>query len=41
VIWAGLVLVDLQRLRRSRDVCRAPFLAGAIFLDILDVLLFF
>jgi hypothetical protein len=40
VILAGLVLVDLQV--AVLDGClRAPFRAGAIFLDILDVLLFF
>jgi FtsH-binding integral membrane protein len=41
VILAGLVLVDFQRLPHSAHMHRAPVLAGAIFLDILDVLLSF
>jgi FtsH-binding integral membrane protein len=41
VILAGLVLVDFQRLPHSTHIHRAPFLAEAIFLDILDVLLSF
>jgi modulator of FtsH protease len=41
VIFAGLVMVDFQRLRRSTDATSAPFLAASIFLDILNVFLFF
>jgi FtsH-binding integral membrane protein len=41
VIFAGLTMVDFQRLRRSSDVQSAPFLAASIFLDILNVFLFF
>lgn len=41
VIFAGLVMVDFQRLRRSADATSAPFLAASIFLDILNVFLFF
>jgi FtsH-binding integral membrane protein len=41
VIFAGLTMVDFQRLRRSKDVRSAPLLAASIFLDILNVFLFF
>jgi modulator of FtsH protease len=41
VIFAGLTMVDFQRLRRSTDVASAPLLAASIFLDILNVFLFF
>ncbi|MEU1630922.1 Bax inhibitor-1 family protein [Streptomyces sp. NPDC020096] len=41
VIFAGFTLVDFQRLRRSRDIVSAPVLAASIFLDILNVFLFF
>jgi FtsH-binding integral membrane protein len=41
VIFAGLTMVDFQRLRRSTDIESAPFLAASIFLDILNVFLFF
>jgi FtsH-binding integral membrane protein len=41
VIFAGLTMVDFQRLRRSTDVESAPLLAASIFLDILNVFLFF
>jgi modulator of FtsH protease len=41
VIFAGIVMVDFQRLRRSSDVSSAPLLAASIFLDILNVFLFF
>jgi modulator of FtsH protease len=34
-------MFDFQRLRRSSDVSEAPFLAASIFLDILNVFLFF
>jgi FtsH-binding integral membrane protein len=41
VIFAGLTMVDFQRLRRSTDLSSAPLLAASIFLDILNVFLFF
>ncbi|MET8150180.1 Bax inhibitor-1 family protein [Actinoplanes sp. NPDC049668] len=41
VIFAGFIMFDFQRLRRSRDVDSAPLLAASIFLDILNVFLFF
>jgi FtsH-binding integral membrane protein len=41
VIFAGLIMFDFQRLRRTRDIDAAPLLAAAIFLDILNVFLFF
>jgi uncharacterized protein len=41
VIFAGLVAFDFQRLRRSTDIRTAPLLAASIFLDILNVFLFF
>ena len=41
VIFAGLTMVDFQRLRRSTDYDSAPLLAASIFLDILNVFLFF
>jgi FtsH-binding integral membrane protein len=41
VIFAGLIAVDFQRLRRSSDVDSAPMMAASIFLDILNVFLFF
>ncbi|SNY54137.1 Bax inhibitor-1/YccA family protein [Paractinoplanes atraurantiacus] len=41
VIFAGFIMFDFQRLRRSRDIEAAPLLAAAIFLDILNVFLFF
>jgi modulator of FtsH protease len=41
VIFAGLTMVDFQRLRRSTDLAFAPILAASIFLDILNVFLFF
>jgi FtsH-binding integral membrane protein len=41
VIFAGFTLVDFQRLRRSQDIQSAPLLAASIFLDILNVFLFF
>jgi FtsH-binding integral membrane protein len=37
VIFAGLTLLDFQRLRRNDDVRSAPLLAASIFLDILNV----
>src|SRR4051812_27335829 len=41
VIFAGLIAIDFQRLRRSSDIESAPLLAASIFLDILNVFLFF
>jgi FtsH-binding integral membrane protein len=41
VIFAALIAIDFQRLRRSSDVNSAPLLAASIFLDILNVFLFF
>ena len=41
VIFAGFTMIDFQRLRRSRDIRVAPLLAASIFLDILNVFLFF
>jgi modulator of FtsH protease len=41
VIFAGLTMFDFQRLRRSKDLNSAPLLAASIFLDALNVFLFF
>jgi modulator of FtsH protease len=41
VIFAGLTMYDFQRIRRSREINSAPLLAASIFLDILNVFLFF
>ena len=41
VIFAGLTMFDFQRLRRSRGLTSAPFIAASIFLDALNVFLFF
>ena len=41
VIFAGLTMFDFQRLRRSQDAASAPFIAASIFLDALNVFLFF
>ena len=41
VIFAGLTMFDFQRLRRSRDIDSAPLIAASIFLDALNVFLFF
>ncbi len=41
MIFAGLTMVDFQRLRRSTDINSAPLMAASIFLDILNVFLFF
>jgi modulator of FtsH protease len=41
VIFAGLTMFDFQRLRRSRGLSSAPFIAASIFLDALNVFLFF
>jgi len=41
VIFAGFTMFDFQRLRTSTDAATAPFLAASIFLDVLNVFLFF
>ncbi len=41
VIFAVLTMFDFQRLRRSNDIASAPLMAASIFLDILNVFLFF
>lgn len=41
VIFAVLTMFDFQRLRRSRDIDSAPLMAASIFLDVLNVFLFF
>jgi FtsH-binding integral membrane protein len=41
VIFAALTMFDFQRLRRSRDITSAPLMAASIFLDTLNVFLFF
>jgi modulator of FtsH protease len=41
VIFAGLVMIDFQRLRTSTQLDSAPLLAASIFLDILNVFQFF
>ena len=41
VIFAGLSMSDFQRLRRSKDIDSAPLMAASIFLDALNVFLFF
>ena len=41
VIFAGFTMFDFQRLRRTQDTASAPFLAASIFLDVLNVFLFF
>jgi modulator of FtsH protease len=41
IIFAGLMAFDFQRLRQSKDLREAPLLAASIFLDILNVFLFF
>jgi FtsH-binding integral membrane protein len=41
VVFAGLTAFDFQRLRRSKDIRAAPMLAASIFLDALNVFLFF
>jgi len=40
-IFAGLIVLDFRRLRRSSEAESAPVLAASIFLDILNVFLFF
>ena len=41
VIFAGFTMFDFQRIRRSQDITTAPLLAASIFLDVLNVFLFF
>ena len=41
VIFAGLTAADFQRLRRSGNMDSAPLIAASIFLDALNVFLFF
>jgi FtsH-binding integral membrane protein len=41
VVFAGLTLYDFQRLRRSKAMASAPLIAASIFLDALNVFLFF
>jgi len=41
VIFAGFTMFDFQRLRRSQGIAVAPLLAASIFLDVLNVFLFF
>jgi FtsH-binding integral membrane protein len=41
VIFAGLTTFDFQRLRRSQGIASAPLIAASIFLDALNVFLFF
>jgi uncharacterized protein len=41
VIFAGFTMFDFQRLRNNADIAVAPLLAASIFLDVLNVFLFF
>ena len=41
VIFAGFTMFDFQRLRTNTDHATAPLLAASIFLDVLNVFLFF
>ena len=41
VIFAGFTMFDFQRLRTNTDMATAPLLAASIFLDVLNVFLFF
>jgi modulator of FtsH protease len=41
VVFAGLTMVDFQRLRRGQGLDSAPLLAASIFLDALNVFFFF
>jgi FtsH-binding integral membrane protein len=41
LIFAVLTMVDFQRLRRTTDLQSAPLLAASIFLDAINVFLFF
>jgi FtsH-binding integral membrane protein len=41
VVFAGLTAFDFQRLRQSTNISVAPLMAASIFLDALNVFLFF
>jgi uncharacterized protein len=41
VIFAGFTMFDFQRLRTNTETAEAPLLAASIFLDVLNVFLFF
>jgi modulator of FtsH protease len=41
VIFAAYTVIDFQRVRRSTNAAAAPLIAASIFLDILNVFLFF
>ena len=41
VVFAGFIVIDFHHLRRSADVDSAPLLAVGLFLDMLNVFLFF
>jgi FtsH-binding integral membrane protein len=41
LVFAGLTTFDFQRLRRAQGLAAAPFIAASIFLDALNVFLFF
>jgi FtsH-binding integral membrane protein len=41
VIFAGFTMFDFQRLRTNTDTASAPLLAASIFLDVVNVFLFF
>jgi FtsH-binding integral membrane protein len=41
VVFAGLTVFDFQRLRRAKGLDSAPIIAASIFLDALNVFLFF
>jgi modulator of FtsH protease len=41
VVFAGLIMFDFQRLRRSTDLDSASLIAASIFVDALNVFLFF
>ena len=41
VIFAVLAMADFQRLRRSENLDSAPLIAASIFIDVLNVFLFF
>jgi modulator of FtsH protease len=41
IIFSVFVLVDFQRLRKTKDIRAAPLLAASIFLDVLNVFLLF
>jgi modulator of FtsH protease len=41
IVFAGLTMYDFQRLRRNTDLDSAPLIAGSIFVDALNVFMFF